>query len=335
MSRDAARMSACATSARVKSTQYYLGIDGGQSSTIALIADEAGRVLGCGRGGPCNHTTGEAGRRKFFSAVTECLEQASREAEIELATLEFEAACLGFSGGAADKETYSRELIRSKRFEITHDAMIALAGALAGEPGIIIISGTGSMAFGRNAAGKTARAGGWGYVFGDEGGGFDITRQALRAALRMEEGWGPETMLKAALLESTGAVDADALLHRFYTPDVTRQSIAALSKLVSDSADEGDEVARSILRNAAEQLSAYVDGVAQHLFSAQEMVSIAYVGGGFQSALLREAFVESMMARRNCVVKKPLMNPAAGALLTALRIAGNPANLTNVQEAVK
>jgi N-acetylglucosamine kinase-like BadF-type ATPase len=319
----------------VQSNQYYLGIDGGQSSTIALIADESGCVLGCGRGGPCNHATGEAGRQKFFGAVTGCLEQAAQEAGLDLPALEFEAACLGFSGGAADKEAYSRELIRSRRFEITHDAMIALAGAQAGEPGIIIISGTGSMAFGRNAAGKTARAGGWGYVFGDEGGGFDITRQALRAALRMEEGWGPETALRAALLQKTGAADADALLHRFYTPDVTRQSIAALSKLVADAAEEGDEVARSILRKAAEQLSAYVDGVAQHLFSAQETVSVAYVGGGFQSDLLRETFVESMTARRNCVVKKPLMSPAAGALLTALRIAGNPANLKSVPEAVK
>lgn len=315
--------------------QYYLGIDGGQSSTIALIADEEGRILGCGRGGPCNHATGEAGRRKFFGAVTGCLEQAAKEARLDLATLEFEAACLGFSGGAADKEVYSRELICGKRFEITHDATIALAGALAGEPGIIIISGTGSMAFGRNTAGKTARAGGWGYVFGDEGGGFDITRQALRAALRMEEGWGPETALRAALLQSTGASNADDLLHRFYTPEVTRQSIAALSKLVADAAVEGDKVAQSILRNAAEQLSVYVDGVAQHLFTAQETVSIAYVGGGFQSDLLRESFVESMTASRNCVIKKPLMSPAAGALLSALRLAGNCANLTNIPEAVK
>lgn len=319
----------------MEANQYYLGIDGGQSSTIALISDESGHILGCGRGGPCNHATGEAGRRKFFGAVTGCLEHAARQARLDLAALEFEAACLGFSGGAADKETYSRELIRSKRFEITHDATIALAGAFAGEPGIIIISGTGSMAFGRDAAGKTARAGGWGYVFGDEGGGFDITRQALRAALRMEEGWGPETAVRAALLHATGAADANGLLHRFYTPDVTRQSIAALSKLVADAAEEGDQVSRSILRNAAQQLSTYVDGVAQHLFSAQETVSVAYVGGGFQSDLLRDAFVENMTARRNCVVKKPLMSPAAGALLTALRIAGNSANLTNVPEAMK
>jgi N-acetylglucosamine kinase-like BadF-type ATPase len=319
----------------VESRRYYLGIDGGQSSTIALIGDESGRVVGCGRGGPCNHATGEAGRRKFFGAVTDCLKQSAEEAGLDPASLEFEAACLGFSGGAADKDAYSRELIHSKRFEITHDAMIALVGALAGEPGIIIISGTGSMAFGRNAAGKSARAGGWGYVFGDEGGGFDIARQALRASLRMEEGWGPQTALRAMLLERTGARDADELLHNFYTPNVTRQSIAALSKLVADAAAEGDEVARTILRNAAQQLSAYVDGVAQNLFSAQETVSIAYVGGGFQSDLLRDDFVEHMTARRNCIVKKPLMSPAAGALLTALRIAGNPANLTNVPEAVK
>jgi hypothetical protein len=89
------------------------------------------------------------------------------------------------------------------------------------------------------------------------------------------------------------------------------------------------------LRDAAQQLSIYVEGVAQNLFPIQETVNIAYVGGGFQSDWLREAFLESMIARRNCVLKKPLMSPAAGALLTALRIAGNPSGLTNAPEAVK
>src|SRR5947209_3167873 len=81
----------------------------------------------------------------------------------------------------------------------------ALAGATRSGQGIITIAGTGSIAFGRNPAGRTARAGGWGYIFGDEGGGFDIARQATRAILRLEEGWGPPTALRETLLAATGS----------------------------------------------------------------------------------------------------------------------------------
>src|SRR5258706_176871 len=80
--------------------------------------------------------------------------------------------------------------------------------------------------------GRAARAGGWGYIFGDEGGGFDITRQALRAALRFEEGWGPATALRVMLLQATGARDANDALHRFYTQEYPRPRIASFSRLV-------------------------------------------------------------------------------------------------------
>src|SRR5437764_3315818 len=99
--------------------------------------------------------------------------------------------------------------IRTRRLIVTNDAVSALAGATASGQGIITIAGTGSIAFGRNASGRTARAGGWGYIFGDEGSGFDIVRQALRAALRMEEGWGPSTRLREVLIEATGSRDAN------------------------------------------------------------------------------------------------------------------------------
>jgi N-acetylglucosamine kinase-like BadF-type ATPase len=94
------------------------------------------------------------------------------------------------SGGPEDKRAILERIVRADRWVITHDAAIALSGATASGNGILVISGTGSMAWGRNAKGESARAGGWGYVFGDEGSAFDIVRQAVRAALRMEEGWG-------------------------------------------------------------------------------------------------------------------------------------------------
>ena len=163
--------------------RLYLGVDGGQSSTTALIGDESGRVLGTGRAGPCNHAAAGEGRRKFIAALTDSVHDAALAADLN-ESLTFAAACLGLSGGPDDKDALARELIRAEHYLITHDAHIALAGATGGGPGIITIAGTGSIAFGRNAAGQIARAGGWGYVFGDEGSGFDLVRQSLRRATR-------------------------------------------------------------------------------------------------------------------------------------------------------
>ena len=314
---------------------YYLGVDGGQSSTVALVADETGQIIGVGRDGPCNHVSGGEARHKFIRVIGKCLQQACREAAIDYDKVVFESVCLGFSGGAEDKDTYSRELIRSKKYKITHDAEIALSGATGGEPGIIVIAGTGSMAFGRNAKGMFARAGGWGYVFGDEGGGFDIARQALRAALRFEEGWGEPTDLHRLLLEATGSSDANGLLHRFYASEISRQQIATLSELVAQAAEQGDEIAAAILRQAANELTSYVEGVHRHLFESREAVPVAYIGGAFRSKRLRNWFGEMVGERLLVEPTPPLMNPAAGALLDALRADGNHALLTNVPDTDK
>jgi N-acetylglucosamine kinase-like BadF-type ATPase len=314
---------------------YYLGIDGGQSSTTALICDEAGRVLGRGRGGPCNHASGDEGRRKFFNAIGGCLGEACREASLDARTIEFRGACLGFSGGAADKKQYSRELIRTGSLYITHDAEIALTGATAGTPGIIIIAGTGSMAFGRNSQGRSARAGGWGYVFGDEGGGFDIARQALRSALRMEEGWGPTTALHHAILNATSSDDANTLLHRLYTSEFSRPEIASLSRVVAENAEAGDAIATEILRQAARALTVYVEGVHSNLFASERCSEICYIGGVFQSAVLLESFRETVKERLAITPSRPKLSPAAGALLEALRRDGNSVQLTSVPEEEK
>ncbi len=280
---------------------FYLGIDGGQSSTTALIADDSGRIIGSGYGGPCNHVRGPDGRTKFAKAIGGCLQGACREAGLKPETLVFASACLGFSGGPEDKEAETRALIRSSRYKITHDAEIALAGATAGEPGIIVIAGTGSMAFGRNAQGKTARAGGWGYIFGDEGGAFDITRRALRAALRFEEGWGEPTALREVLLKATGARDANDLLHSFYA-DVPRPAVASLAPLVSSVAELGDQPARRILSEAAAKLAWFVEGVYSQLFQKGATVPVARIGGVFKSELLRRNFSDSVQASIGCRV---------------------------------
>jgi N-acetylglucosamine kinase-like BadF-type ATPase len=311
---------------------YFLGVDGGQSSTCALIGDASGRVLGLGRGGPSNHVGASEGRGKFTGAIKGCLSAACAEAGLDAATIRFASACLGFSGGPADKESILKEILRSERTVVTHDALIALAGATAGEPGLIVIAGTGSIAFGRNASEETARAGGWGYVFGDEGGGFHIARQALRAALRFEEGWGRPTAMRQILLDTTGARDVNELLHRFYTPEFPRPRIAGFAKLVDDAAENGDLTAREILDDAAQQLATIAAAVRSQLFDEGEPARVAYIGGVFQSRTVLERFRTMAGKEPGNSVAPPLHGPAAGALLEAYRAAGVQCMLSNVPQ---
>ncbi len=311
--------------------ELYLGIDGGQTSTVALIADETGRVVGRGKGGPCNHVGPAEGRARFFSALGDSLKEACAQAGVSVTDVSFASACLGFSGGPQDKETYVREMIRSAHYRITHDAEIALEGATEGLPGIIVIAGTGSMAFGRNGEGESSRAGGWGYAFGDEGGAFFLARQALRAALAFEEGWGPPSKLYEKLLKAAEAKSADQILRRFYAGQ-PRSVIASYAALLDEAEREDDDVARLILIEGAGELARYVRHVYCRLFPSRESVQVAYVGGVFQSDLLRNVFIERVQMALGSIAHRPKLSPAAGALLRALRDGSVMSPLTNVPE---
>jgi N-acetylglucosamine kinase-like BadF-type ATPase len=301
-------------------SRWFLGVDGGQSSTAALIGDESGRVLGVGHAGPCNHVSTAESHARFRDAIGGAVRSATEAAG--LTEVRFAAACLGLSGGPADKEALVRELVAAEHYRITNDAVIALLGATAGEPGVIAIAGTGSIAYGRNAEGHTARAGGWGYVFGDEGGAFDLVRQAIRAALRQEEGWGHTTALREALLDATGAPNVNDLLHRFYTPAYPRARIASYAQLVDEAARQGDAAARDILHSAAQALATFVAAVRRQLFHRGELARTSYIGGVFHSEILRERFAMLVELESDAPVHPPALGPAAGALIEAYRLAG-------------
>ena len=302
--------------------RLFLGVDGGQSATKALVGDETGRVLGAGRGGPCNHATAPEGREKLVRAVGDSVAAACATAGLDPRAVRFGAACFGMSGGPEDKQAILREILPADVVVVTGDALIALAGATGGEPGIVAIAGTGSIAFGRNAAGGTARTGGWGYIFGDEGGAFDIARQALRAALRAEEGWGPPTALSRALLDATGSRDINGAMHLFYTPDWPRQRVAALAPLVDEAAMAGDATAREILHNAAQQLAVLTSSVRGQLWKPGEPARVAWTGGVFRSRILLERYRCLVELEDGNRVGPPEHDPAAGALIEAYRAAG-------------
>jgi N-acetylglucosamine kinase len=303
--------------------KLFLGVDGGQSGTVAAIGDEAGRVLGVGEAGPGNHAAGAEGRAKLERAVRESVGQAAAQAGLDAAALEFESACFGMSGGPEDKEAIIAGLVRAERLLVTTDAAVALAGATPSGLGVVVIAGTGSMAFGRNAAGRTARAGGWGYIFGDEGGAFDMVRQAVRAALRMEEGWGPETSLRAVLLDATGSISANQMLHGFYTPDWPRSRVAALAPAIDRAAGEGDAVAQHIVNQSAQELAHLAAAVHSQLWKPAEPVEMAYCGGVFESRMLLERFRLLVEMEPGNKVAAPQHPPHLGALREAYRAAGS------------
>ena len=301
--------------------KLFLGVDGGQSSTKSLVGDESGRIVGSGSAGPCNHVASAAeGREKLARVVRQCVAAALQQAALDSDHVVFEAACFGMSGGPDDKQQVLAAAIPSRQQLVTHDGAIALAGATAGQPGVIVIAGTGSFAYGRNAAGREMRAGGWGYVFGDEGSAFDIVRQALRRALRHADGGGPPTALTALLLEATQSSDPNHMLHRFYTADWPRARIAQLAPTIDQAAQDNDAAAIEILNAAAHALAGLALGLCARLFPGHAEVPLAWVGGVFRSQLLLRQFQELCRGRAHC--QAPLHEPAMGALIEAYALAG-------------
>jgi N-acetylglucosamine kinase-like BadF-type ATPase len=317
--------------------KLFLGVDGGQSSTTALIADESGRVLGRGVDGPCNHVQSAAeGREKFIRVIGGCIRGAAAEAGLGNERLVFRAACLGFSGGPADKLPILQQMLETGDLLVTTDAAIALAGACGGGAGIITIAGTGHISMGRSADGRLARAGGWGYLFGDEGGGFWTACEAVRAAMRVHENWGTPTTLHARLLEATGHTDANDMMHDLYTAAWPRKRIAALSRIVDEEAANGDAESLHILHRGAAELLTISAIVRRNLFSETEPVRLSPIGSVWNSSPLRDRFVALWTAAnpRNSFAP-PALGPAAGALLEAFRIAATPVELHNLPDAEK
>ena len=317
-------------------TPLYLGVDGGQSSTIAVIGNAQGEILGRGTDGPCNHVKSAAeGREKFVRVIGGCVALACQQAGLDPATVRFHAACLGFSGGPADKQEILRQILATDELHVTTDALIALTGATGGGPGIIVIGGTGSISFGCDSVGRIARAGGWGYIFGDEGGAFDIARQALRAALRHHEGWGAKTVLHDRLLAATGAHDMNELLHLWYTEEYPRSRIATFAPMVDQAAKDGDRIAGDILSRMARQFTLLAMAVRNQLFKEGDEVHVAPIGGVWQSQILLNHFTTFLTVVEGNQVAPPRYAPSVGALLEAYKLVGLAPHLSNVAESHK
>jgi N-acetylglucosamine kinase-like BadF-type ATPase len=206
---------------------------------------------------------------------------------------------------------------------------VALEAGAPGAPGVVIVSGTGSIAYGRNAAGESARAGGWGYVLGDEGSGYWIGRAALRAVLREADQRGSATALTPLLLAHFGVDEAQGLIHEVYQSDLKPTSIGALARCVHEAFLQGDAVAIGILRTAADELEGAGVSVARRLGLLGEPFTCVLAGGIFRAVpwLQEELQRRLPVAAPRCVAWLLDREPAMGAVSIALQEARGGARI--------
>lgn len=316
--------------------KYFLGVDGGQSHTTALVADASGKVLGRGNAGASNHTREPGGRERLIAAVTKSVTEALTQAGAlkgSLQSFKFASAHLAMSGEPEDKIAIVHEILRAEQLVVGHDAPGALAGALAGEEGVIVLAGTGSVACGETADGTFARIGGHGYMFGDEGSAFAIATDALSVALMMED-CGMSLALRNTLLTHFKRPTLKDIAEDFYAGLLSRDRLATFSVRVGKLAQKKDPAAAEIMMAAAESLAEMALSCANKLglFTCK----ISFGGGVFKSRLVRKVFSEIVMTELPDVeIIAPRFEPEVGALLLAYRQAGKkvtPKLLGNITE---
>lgn len=302
--------------------QIVLGVDGGQSHTEAVVADLQGQVLGRGRGGPSNHVEAPGGRERLRTAVTDSVGGALRQARLgTVDATPFAAAHFAMTGEADFKHEIIGSIVQADQLDVAHDTPAALAGATGGAPGIVIIAGTGSVAFGESADGHVARSAGFGYLFGDEGSGFGVARDALRTAMKAVDRGERLSPLMEQLAVRFGVSDLRDMPMRFYNHQVSRDEVAAAARDVLAAADAGDPLAAAVVKDGIAALVDMVDNVASRL--SMSAPDVRMVGGMFRHVPYRMAFERQVRtALPGARAAMPLLGPAEGAVMLALRRAG-------------
>jgi N-acetylglucosamine kinase-like BadF-type ATPase len=233
----------------------YVGIDAGGSGTRAALATPDGKVLAIARAGPSGSVGGATGLRLLRRALESVLSPLVGEVGSNA-----RAVHLGLRGlSIAGRREAALQLLAGRlpqaRVEVTTDAAIALEGALAGQQGVAVLAGTGSIALARRGDGVEVRGGGFGYLVGDEGSGFWLGREAVAASLRSLDGRGPPTALGALLCEKLRLGSVADLVPWAYRGRSPVPRIAALAPLVARAAAAHDPVATSLLQRAAHALA--------------------------------------------------------------------------------
>ena len=297
---------------------HVLGIDAGGTKTICLLADEQGRIESRARGSGANLQA--VGELQVEKVLHEVMDEAIGSRDVVPA-----AICLGIAGvDREDDHRTVRGIMKRIGFKarilIVNDALVALEAGAPGQPGVVLVAGTGSIAYGRNAQNQSARAGGWGYVLGDEGSGYWIGRAALRGVLREADRRGPKTQLTGLLLHYYGVSRAQDLIVQVYQGALRPAAIASLAQCVQGAFNNGDEVAIGILRNAADQLESAAVSVARRLELVGTDFPIVLSGGIFRAVpwLEEELRRRLPLAAPRAVPRLLAEEPAGGAVRLAL-----------------
>ena len=308
----------------------YVGIDAGGSRTRVSIVDGSGLPLGCGNSGPANLAV--SGKEAGIVQIKKALDSALARLDHSRNGLTIRSIYLGIAGissspegGLAHALTRRLALPAHAILDYHHDVYVALAGGLVGAPGIALIAGTGSVAFGRSASGKETRVGGWGYLIDDPGSAYSVAIHALTAIIRAYDGRGPKTSLTQPILHALDLAQPPDLIRRLYVQEVSRHQLAALAPLVSREAELGDSAAVDILDAAADELALTVLTVARKLlFEAKDTVSVVISGGLARSGKPFQPLLESKIREALPAVdlRPPFLSPVLGAALLSLQQAG-------------
>ena len=264
-------------------------------------------ILGEGLAGPSNPL--RVGIANAAAAIREAVDQACEVAQLRRTDLI--AAEIGLAG-ARRKELSARMReallgLGIGEIVVVGDADIALYGATEGEPGLIVIAGTGSICCGIDARGKTICAGGWGPIAGDEGGGAWIARRALRAIAQAVDGRGPATSLTGAACSYFHVSDPNDLSTAIYAPTITNERLAGFGKYVIVAARGKDRIAREILAEGGRELGSAAAAVIRNLKLERETFPVAYVGGVFKAG--GELVLASLREGVRCVAPAAYLAP--------------------------
>ncbi|MBM3128783.1 MAG: hypothetical protein FJ009_09190 [Chloroflexi bacterium] len=302
---------------------FVVGIDAGGTHTRARVANLRGEMPGAGEAGAGNpHIAGtDSARREILIA----LQRACDNARVERRALV--AACLGIAGVARQDEraewiAWAHEKI-APRVALCNDGEIVIAAGCPDDWGLALIAGTGSSAWGKTREGRSARAGGWGWRFGDEGSGYALACAALRAASQAADGRAEPTRLLDAILADWNLREPTDLIARVYRSGLRNAEIAALASVVIRVADEGDAIARQLIVKAGQELAAALGAVARALHIAPEAIPLALAGGLLLDAPSMRASVLSA-ARADGLSFQPVTlvrEPVRGAVRRALELA--------------
>jgi N-acetylglucosamine kinase len=295
--------------------RYVIGIDAGGTKTVGLLADETGKVLTKARGAGANLVVhGELAVEKVLHQVIEDLDAPEPVAGV----------CLGMAGVDRDDR---KELIRGvmrrlrlpQKLSIVPDPLVALVAGAPEGIGIVVVSGTGSISYGVDPAGQTARAGGWGYLLGDEGSAFWLGHAAVRHGIRAHDGRGPSTTLLDRIAKKLDLSIPQGLVDWFYDQEHSRHRVAELASVVEEAANEGDEAASDLLNQAAQHLARAGRSVARQL-DFEGPFPLVQAGGVFRACPSLFDRVEASLAMPQAEPVRLESEPATGAVTLALEL---------------